>query len=59
MRLRQDLLKHEGVHHAILEQMQGEHADFIILAALLTISPRRAKKMKSLALFHCSMDIAG
>jgi hypothetical protein len=34
VRLRQDLLQHEGVHHAILEQMQGEHADLIILAAI-------------------------
>jgi hypothetical protein len=36
MRLCQDLLQHQGVdiHHAILEQMQGEHADFMIFAAI-------------------------
>src|SRR5271170_2484083 len=36
MRLCQDLLQHQGIdiHHAILEQMQGEHADFVIFAAI-------------------------
>jgi hypothetical protein len=36
MRLCQDLLQHQGIyiHHAILEQMQGEHADFVIFVAI-------------------------
>ena len=34
LRLRKHLLQHEGVdvNHAILEQMQREHADFMVLA---------------------------
>ena len=34
--LRQHLLQHEGVdvHHAILEEVQGEHADLVILATV-------------------------
>lgn len=36
LRLRQHLLQHEGVdvNHAVLEQMQREHADFMILATI-------------------------
>jgi hypothetical protein len=36
LRLRQNLLQHESVdvHHAILQQVQREHADFVILAAI-------------------------
>jgi hypothetical protein len=34
--LRQHLLQHEGVdvHHAVLEEMQREHADLVILATV-------------------------
>ena len=34
--MRQHLLQHEGVdlHHAVLEQMQGEHADLVILVTI-------------------------
>jgi hypothetical protein len=36
LRLRQHLLQHEGVNvnHAVLEQVQCEHADFMVLAAI-------------------------
>ena len=36
VRLRQYLLQHEGVdvNHAVLKQMQREHADFMILATI-------------------------
>jgi len=36
MWLGQDLLKHErvDVHHAVLQQMQAEHGDLVILAAV-------------------------